>query len=154
MASVALWVELRPEQMVQHPFAVAEILPGEEIGVANTEMRLVPNGLFGPVGDGVSRDVVDEGEPVLASDVVETDSYIPDGWWIVTADVPTNAKPGDRVRVVLLSSGEIVGGVVTSAITEDPFSNTSGSIAVEPSRASEVAIAAADGSIAVLVSTG
>jgi hypothetical protein len=140
--------------MVQHPFAVVDILPGDEIGAVNTKMQLVAKGLLGPIGTGVSRDVVVAGEPVLASDVVARDSYIPDGWWIVAADIPPNVRPGDRVRVVLLNSGEMVDGVVTSGFTDDPFSNASGAIAVESSRASEVAVAAADGSIAVLVSTG
>ena len=70
------------------------------------------------------------------------------------ADVPADTNPGDRVRVVLLTTGEIVAGVVTSAFDDDPFSATSGAIAVEAGSAGQVAMAAADGEIAVLVSTG
>jgi hypothetical protein len=58
------------------------------------------------------------------------------------------------VRVVLLTTGEIVDGVVTSAFDDDPFSATSGAIAVDADSAGQVAMAAADGDIAVLVSTG
>ena len=154
LATLALWIELRPEPMVDHPFAIVEILPGDDIGVANTEMRPIPRSMLDSVGTGVSSGAIAPGDPVLASDVVESRSYIPSGWWIVGADVPANTNPGDRVRVVLLTTGEIVDGVVTSAFDDDPFSATSGAVAVEPDRAGEVAIAAADGEIAVLVSTG
>jgi hypothetical protein len=154
LATLALWIELRPEPTVDHPFAVIQILAGDEIGVVNTEMRPVPRGLLDSVGSGVSSSAIAAGEPVLASNVVEAQSHIPSGWWIVAADVPANTKPGDKVRVVLLITGEIVDGVITSAFNDDPFSATSGAIAVEADRAGEVAIAAADGQIAVLVSTG
>ena len=154
LAILALWIELRPEPLTDHPFAITRILPGEDIGLANTEMRQVPRGLFGPVGSGVAQNTVAAGDPVLASDVVGRDTYIPAGWWIVAADIPANVNPGDRVRVVLLSSGEMIDGVVTSAMSDDPFSTTAGAIAVKPGRAGEVAVAAAEGKIAVLVSTG
>jgi hypothetical protein len=154
LATLALWIELRPEPTVEHPFAIVEIVPGDDIGAGNTENRRVPRDLFQSVGSGVASVAIKPGDPVLASDVVEKKSYVPTGWWIVAADVPIDTNPGDRVRVVLLATGEIVDGVITSAADDDPFSATSGAIAVEPGRSSEVAMAAADGEIAILVSTG
>jgi len=154
LAVFALWVELRPESMVEHPFATVEILPGDEIGPSNTEERQIPQGLLAAVDAGVSSAAIKPGDPVLASDVVDRESHIPSGWWIVAADVPPNSTPGDQVRVVMLATGEVVEGVVTTALDDDPFSTASGAIAVEPTRAGDVAVAAADGEIAVLVSTG
>ena len=46
LVTLALWIELRPEPTVDHPFAIIQILAGDEIGVANTEMRPVPRGLL------------------------------------------------------------------------------------------------------------
>lgn len=154
IATLALWVELRPEPMVDHPFAIIEILPGDEIGASNTETRAIPRGLLDAIDPGVSTAVIPAGDPVLASDVVDRQNHIPSGWWIVAADVPADSNPGDRVRLVLLATGEVVEGVVTSAFSDDPFSAASGAVAVEPARAGEVAMAAADGQVAVLVSTG
>ncbi len=154
LATLALWIELRPDPSVEHPFAITAIAIGDEVDTVNTEFRQIPKGLLEPVETGVATRSILPGDPVLASDVTDKQSHIPSGWWIVSADVPTKTSPGDRVRVVLLTTGEVVEGVVTSVSDDDPFAATSGAIAVEPNRAGEVAMAAADGQIAVLVSTG
>lgn len=154
LATLALWIELRPEPNVAHPFAITAIAIGDDVGTANTELRQVPKGLFEPVETGVATRSILPGDPVLTGDITDSQSHIPAGWWIIAADVPTDTSPGDRVRVVLLSTGEVVEGIVTSVGDDDPFAAASGAIAVEPDRAGEVAMAAADGQIAVLVSTG
>lgn len=154
VAGLAVWVEFRPDSMVDHPFATAPISPGEAISDVNTELRPVPAGLFGEIdGDGVAaRDIV-PGAPILADDLADADSLIPKGWWSVSVDTPVLAAPGDTVLVVLLDSGEVVEGVVTTPSSDDPFASTSAGIAVPPPSASEVAAAAANSRIAVLVST-
>ena len=79
---------------------------------------------------------------------------IPVGWWVISADVPAIARAGGRVKIVLLDSGKVVEGVIAFSVPDDPFAEASGGIAVAPASASEVAVAAADSRIAVLVSTG
>jgi hypothetical protein len=102
----------------------------------------------------VAAVAIEKGEPILVSDVGDGDSVIPPGWWVISADVPTIARAGDQVKVVLLDSGKVVEGVIAFSVPDDPFAATSGGIAVAPTSASEVAVAAADSRIAVLVSTG
>lgn len=151
----ALWMELRPDPLIDHPFAVMNISPGEEITTLNTDMRRVPSGLLDPPADGaVAKRPIAAGAPVLATDTGPRTSVVPSGWWVVSADVPRGAIVGDNVRIVILTSGEIVEGFVASAAEDDPFGSTSGGVAVQASVASQVAVAATNGQIAVLVSTG
>lgn len=155
IALVALWVELRPDPTVEHPFAAVPIAVGEPITGANTALQRVPAGLFEPPPPGsVAARKIPEGAPVLASDVTEPGRAVPEGWWVVTVELPAGARTGDRVQMVLLDSGKVVPGVVASPVSEDPFAPASGGVAVEPSAAAEVAMAAASARVAVLVSTG
>lgn len=155
LVAVAIWVEFRPDPLVDHPFAIEAIAAGEELTSLNTETRSIPSGLLDQVHpDAVAARSIEKGEPILASDVGDGDSAIPAGWWVISADVPTISRVGDRVKIVLLDSGKIVEGVIASSAPEDPFAVASSGIAVAPASASEVAMAAADSRIAVLVSTG
>jgi hypothetical protein len=155
IALVALWVELRTDPVVEHPFAAVAIAVGEPITEANTDLRLVPAGLLKPFPPGsVAAREIAAGAPVLASDVTDPGRVVPEGWWVVAADLPARAQIGDRVQVVLLDSGKVVSGVVASPTSSDPFAPASGGVAVEPRAAAEVAMAAASGRIAVLLSTG
>jgi hypothetical protein len=155
VAVIAVWLELRPQTMVDHPFAAAPIPSGESIGDANTEMRKVPAGLFEPVemGETVARDVP-EGAPVLAIDLVGIAAHAtPKGWWVVAIPVPTGARPGDEVKVVVVDTGREVDGVVTAGAPSDPLGSGQGAVALPPEGAAEVATAAFDGRVAVLVAT-
>jgi len=155
LVAIAMWVEFRPDPLVDHPFATEAITVGEELTPLNTEPRRIPSGLLDQVlSDAVAIRAIEEGEPILASDVGDGDSAIPRGWWVISAEVPAIARAGDRVKIVLLDSGKVIEGVIASSVPDDPFVATSGGIAVAPASASEVAIAAADSRIALLVSTG
>jgi hypothetical protein len=152
---IALWVEFRPDPLIDHPFATETIAVGEALTSQNTETRRVPRDLLSHVDlSSVAARAIEEGRPITVSDLTSGDSAIPVGWWIVTAELPGHARSGDRVRVVLLDSGNVFPGIVAASSPDDPFAASSGGIAIAPEHASEVAIAAADSRIAVLVSTG
>jgi SAF domain len=155
LVAVAVWVEFRPDPLVDHPFAIEAIAVGEELTSLNTETRRIPLGLLDQVQpEAVATRAIENGEPILASDVRDGDLAIPAGWWVISADVPAIARAGDEVKIVLLDSGKVIEGVIASSVPDDPFAAASGGIAVAPASASEVAMAAADSRIAVLVSTG
>lgn len=155
VALIAGYVELRPDPNVDQPFATTFIGHGEPIDESNTEMRPVPAGLMEPaaVGDIATRPVP-RGAPVLATDVGEPGSAVPVGWWVVAVTLPEGVESGDRVRLVLLDSGSEIDGVVAHPGVDDPFAAADGGVAVPAESSSEVAIAAASGRLAVLVSTG
>lgn len=152
---LALWVELRPDPLGDHPFAANPIAAGETIDESNTDVRRVPVGLLDPVALGATASrAVAEGSPILPADLSERLSLVPSGWWIVSTDVPLSAAVGDPVRLVMLEAGTTVEGVVASASVDDTFGVVSGGVAVPEEVAAEVATAAANGRLAVLVSTG
>lgn len=155
MVSLALWVELRPDPTVDHPFAVEDIAIGAVLDDTTTEMRRIPVGLLDTVelGDVVVRPIT-AGAPVLGDDVRPSHAAIPSGWWTVATEIPPSAAPGAEVRLVLLDDGSTVEGVVATVAVEDPFGTGLGSVAVPPEFVAEVATAQANGRVAVLVSTG
>lgn len=155
IAATALWIELKPTDMVEHPFASVEIETGEAIDASNTDQRLVPSNLFEPIPTGsIANTPIALDDPVLASDVGAKGSRAPPGQWVVRADVPQGALPGDEVRLVLIDTSETFTGFVVSTRSDDPFADTIGSVAVDQEAAGAVAVAAAEGRLAVLVSTG
>ncbi|HZD23328.1 MAG TPA: hypothetical protein VE569_08005 [Acidimicrobiia bacterium] len=155
IAAGAAYVEFRPDPNVDQPFATISINPGDTIDSSNTEMRRVPVDLYEGAGLGtVARRAVAAGDPVLATDVGASDPAVPSGWWVVTVTLPDGVQPGDGVRLVLLDTGEEVEGVVAHPGSDDPFAAADGGVAVPPESSAEVAIAAANASLAVLVSAG
>ena len=155
IAAVALYVELRPDPLVDQPFATLDLAPGDVIDDINTESRAVPAGVIdGAVpGEVISRPVA-SGDPVLESDVAPDAGVVPPGWWVVTVTLPQAADTGDRVRLVLLDTGREVSGVVAHPGSDDPFAAADGGVAIPEESSAEVALAAADGRLAVLISTG
>jgi hypothetical protein len=154
MVAAALWLELRPEPIAEHPFAIVEIARGDPIGAENTEPRSVAEGLFQPLPlDPVASRAIAAGSPVLVSDVAGDDT-VPPGWWIVSVEVPPTARPGDGVRVVLVDTGRVVEGIVAAGPTLDPLGGTPGAVAIPSDDAAVVAAAALEGRIALLISTG
>ncbi|HJQ76811.1 MAG TPA: hypothetical protein VJ948_06065 [Acidimicrobiia bacterium] len=155
IAVFALWVEFRPDATADQPFATVDIAPGETIDATNTEMRPVPDGLLtgADLGATAVRSIT-HGAPVLATDVGDPMASVPPGWWVVGVTLPKAATVGDDVRLVILDSGEEVAGVVAHPGSDDPFAAADGGVAVPPERSAEVALAAANGRLAVLVSTG
>lgn len=151
----ALYVEFRPEPNVGQPFAVVDIAPGEVIDASNTELRPVPAGLLeGAVLGDVATGFIRAGEPVLETDIGEAGSAVPVGWWVVAVALPSGARAGDPVRLVLLESGTEVDGVVAHLGSDDPFAAADAGVAVPPERSAEVARAAADGRLVALISSG
>lgn len=152
---LALWLEIMPEPVTDHPFATTDIEVGEEIGPHNTELRPIPEGLLKPPETGALALVaVPSGTPVLSSQTGDEREALPSGWWIVTMDVPPNAVAGDRVKVVLLDNGELIDGVVSSTGLSDGLEVSLGAVAVRPEVTPRVAAAASNGRVSVLVSTG
>ncbi len=150
----ALWVELRPDPLVPHPFAITDIAAGEEIGEWNSQTREVPEGLFDSApATGIALFDIPEGEPILASMVGDADTGIPSGWWQFDTPLPQGARRGDEARVVLVDSGESVAAVVAAGASDDPLGTGTGSVAVGPEHAAEVAAAASEGRVAILVVT-
>lgn len=155
VAAGAAYLEFRPDASVEQPFATTAIAPGDVIGADNAELRRIPAGLLegAEMGDVAARPI-GEGEPILAGYVGDSDSTIPPGWWVVGVALPEGVDPGDGVRLVLLDSGNEVEGVIAHPGSDDPFAAADGGVAVPPSDSAEVALAASNGRLAVLVSTG
>ena len=154
IAAGALWVELRPDPLVPHPFAIVDIAAGEEIGEWNSQNREVPRGLFDQVAaTGIALVDIPEGEPILASLVGAEDAGIPSGWWQFDTPLPQGAERGDEARVVLVDSGESVAAVVAAGASDDPLGSGTGSVAVAPEHAATVAAAAGEGRVAIMVVT-
>lgn len=155
MAGVAAYVEFVPDPGVDQPFATVTINPGDAIDPSNIEMRRVANDLLegAEMGSVATRSIA-SGDPVLATDVADSSSAAPPGWWVVGVTLPEGTQPGDRVRLVLLDTGDEVEGVVAHPGSDDPFAAADGGVAVPPGSSAEVALAAANGRLAVLISTG
>ena len=141
--------------MTEHPFASSRIEVGETISVSNTTMERVPSALFAPIDPGsVATTAIPAGAPIHITDTANAESSVPTGWWVVSAEAPVGAHSGDTVTVILLDAGEAVTGVIVTTSIDDGSSISGGAIAIEPTSAISVARAAAEGRIAVLVSTG
>lgn len=152
---VAAWTELRPDPMVDHPFAVVDIAPGVVVDQTNTEPRALPEGALEDVQLGLTaRRAISAGTPLLPADLNLSNGFVPPGWWIVAVELPPQVATGDEVRIVLLDTGETVDGVVASQASEDSFGVVTGGVAVPPGPAGNVAAAAAQGRVSVLVSSG
>lgn len=150
----ALWMEIKPEPVVEHPFATVDIAVGEPIGSHNTELVPIPDGLLEPPSSGsyaLSR--IPSGSPVLSGLTGDEETVMPSGWWIVAMDVPEQAAVGDRVKIVLLDDGQVIDGVVSSTGFSDGLDFAMGGVAVAPESAPRVASAAIDGRVSVLLPT-
>ena len=151
----SLWLELRPAGTEPIPFATQSIAPGETIDRSSIVHHEVPIGLLEPAATGdVASLPIAAGDPVLASSVGDENPMTPPDWWVVTVPLPTGSVPGDRVRLVLLDLDTEVEGLVTSTGEDDPFGSSDGGVAVPGEHSADVATAAADGRLVVLVSAG
>jgi hypothetical protein len=133
----ALYVELKPEATVDSPFATVTINPGDVIDQNNTELRRTPVGLLETAELGeVANERIEPGSPVMASSAGDQADTVPTGWWVIGVKLPDGADVGDEPG------------------SDDPFAAADGGGAVPPERSAEVAVAASDGRLAVLISTG
>lgn len=155
VALVAGYIELAPSDSVDGLFASRDIAPGEVLDESNTEIRRVPSGLIdtASIGDTIYEPVAAD-DPVLATYAGDPGAFVPAGWWVIPVVLPEGAAVGDSVRLVVLDDGLHVEGVVTHPGSDDPFAAADGGVAVPPDSASDIAIAAAQSRLAVLLSTG
>lgn len=152
IAGVAIWIEIRPEPTILHPFAIEDIDRGALVDEANTEMRPVPADMFSPVELGqATASSVRSGDPVLASGLDEEAQRVPDGWWSLEVALPSGAHRGDSARIVLLDSDTVAAGVVVEDTGEDPLGSGLGLVAVDPDQAAEVARAVGEGRAVVMI---
>lgn len=150
-----IFAEFRPPSTAGHPFATRTIASGEVVSAANTQIRQVPVGLLDAIPEGsVTSRTVEAGAPLTPADVAAGTRDVPEGWWVITLDVPVGARVGDRVRVVVVDTGLVVDGFVAASADPDPFANRGGGVAIPGDHAALVAGAAANGRVVVLVSTG
>lgn len=155
IAAIALWVELGPDPTVPHPFAIEDIEAGDFVDETNTENRQLAVGILTPVELGVAATLpILAGDPILASSLGDGAATVPDDWWVMELSLPRGARNGDEARLVLLDTGEVVEGRVVGAVDEDPLGSGLGMVAVDPAGATEAAVAAAEGRIAVMIATG
>ncbi len=155
ITAAAIWTEFRPDPSVEHPFAISPIGVGEPIGPTNTENRDIPSGLLEPVPDvGFATHGYEPGEPITTGGLSERPIVVPDGWWSIAVALPPGITVGSDVQLVLIDSGLVVPGRVTSVPYDDPLSSNEGSVAIPPESAAAVAAALLNGRVAVLVRTG
>jgi hypothetical protein len=143
-------LELRPPTTSPHPFAVETIGIGETIDESRIRWRDVPAGLFLPVDlPATATRRIEPGEPVLAAASGEREaSGIPNGWWALELDVPNGTRAGMTVRIVTHSGS--ADGIVVEARNGD-FGERTGLVAIPDDRASVVARAILDSTVAVLI---
>lgn len=157
----ALWVELRPRDMVEHPFALQSVPAGTPLEPSMFEFRDVPPGVLEAIAvGGAARHAIAAGQPLLPGDTDPTGVVVPTGWWTVEVPLPAATQPGDEVRLVVRpldigAESVIVDGLaVRTPIPEaDPFGlePTAGLVAIPGAQAADVALAAGDHRLTVLV---
>ncbi len=155
IAGIAAYIEFMPDADVQAPFAVRTINVGETIDETNTELRQIPDGLLETADRGaVATQRITAGSPVMASAVGAHGETVPPGWWVVGVTLPDGVAVGAEVKLVVLDTGDEVSGVVAHPGSDDPFAAADGGVAVPPESSADVALAAANSRLAVLVSSG
>lgn len=141
--------------MVEHPFAIETIAPGDEISDDAIEMRLVPADLLPRVEEyGYANRKFLPDEPITPGGITSEDAPVSSGWWDLEIAVPRTARVGDPVQLVLIDTGVAVAGTVRAVADDDPLGNGLGSVAIPPDQAVAVAAAVANGRVVVLVSSG
>ena len=155
IAVVAIWTEFRGDGMVEHPFAIETIAPGDEITDDAVDIRLVPSGLLPRVeGFGFANRTFLPDEPITPGGIVTEDTASVSGWWELEIAVPRTAGVGDPVQLTLIDTGIAVAGTVRAVAGDDPLGNGLGYVAIPPDQAVAVAAASANGRVIVLVSSG
>ena len=148
-----LW-DLRDEAEAPYPFAVSTISAGTPITESMVEWKNLPDGALAlpDLSDPVAARDLPAGEPIVPS-AVSGAPVVPDGWWSVPVPLSQRAVPGSQVRLIDALSGLEVDGFVVAAGSDDLLMSidTSGLVAVPPNAAAAIAIAAAEGTLVVLL---
>ncbi len=147
---IGLVTEFTPEPTTRHPFAAIELAVGEAIDDTVVIWRDVPPGLLDPVGlPTVASRPLQAGDPVLLGDAsAANNSGIPEGWWGVEVDLPAGARSGMSVKLVTAAAA--VDGLVIP-VTDGDFGERTGLVAVPGDAAENVAAAALDTTVMVLL---
>jgi hypothetical protein len=147
-----LW-DLRGSSDILYPFAASAIAAGATITEAEVDWRRVPKGtmVLPDLSDPVAARDLPAGEPIVPSAVSAT-TTIPEGWWSVSVPLPATAVPGTRIHLIDAGSGVETDGIVVAAGSHDLMSfEESGMAAVPPEVATQIAIAARDGTLVLLL---
>jgi hypothetical protein len=154
--AVAIWVDLRPPTTVDQPFAVTDLSPGAVVDSGDVEIRSIPRGIFAPVSLPVTigRPVA-QGEPITVW-ALAGESNIPPGHRVLELPVPPGAGPGSAIDIVLLPENPdgapaVVSGKVVGSSSVSAAGSLSAPCAFPADRAPEVAVAAAEGRVTVLL---
>lgn len=135
------------------PFAARDLRPGDPIDETAVEWKAAPRGLFSrpDFGGAFAARLIERGEPIT-SHAITSGRVIPDGWWAVPVGLPATAAIGSAVRLVLVATSTTVEGVVVAPGADDLLSfSDAGLVAVPEEHAAEVATAAIDGGLVVLL---
>jgi hypothetical protein len=149
----ALWVQLRPDPRVAHPFFVRDLPAGHVLTDRDVTMREVPSGVLAPVEpEGTLAVPVRAGEPLIGA-VIGDHAAIPAGWWALDVPVPPGVTPGTPVRLVVdaMTAPRMVPGVVVEVKAGDTFNPSVALVAVPEAEAAVTAAAVATATVAVLV---
>lgn len=157
LVAVAIWADLRPPTLVEHPFLLVDVAPGDTIDRSTVEMRLLPPGTLDPVDLPVTAERPQvAGDPVVRGAAsTAPPQTVPEGWLIVELEVPAGATEGGTVVVVasgdLESEPRLIEGIVIETDLVDAFGNEVASSAFPAEDAAAVAVAVSEQRAAVLV---
>ena len=154
---VSLWLELRPESTVTHPFLTRDLIRGEPVE-SSVEWRDIAHGVLEPVpGTGFADRPLTAGQPLLRGDTTDVPMAVPPGWWLVDVAVPAEAAVGSQIQLVILPAPghrptPPIGGVVTGVRPADfEGDGLVGAVAFPPDRAATAAVAIAEKRVSVLL---
>ena len=155
---MSLWIELRPNPLVPHPFLSHDVDAGQPVD-DSVVWRQIPDGiLVAHDGLGIASHALSSGDPILASDTTSQSFVPPPDWWIVELTIPTDAEPGSRVQLVIVPEPgsdpqNPIAGVVVTVTTEDVLGGgrAVGSVAVSAADAASAAVAIANDRVSVLI---
>lgn len=153
MIAVAVAVDLGDRRLERAPFAARDIARGDAVRETSIRWRDVPVGLMSTdvPNDAVAVRDIAEGEPITAG-AVTGHRPPPDGWWTLELEVPDAATGGRRARVVVSDPLLAADAIVVSVSSGGRFgSGATGLVAVPPDVADQIARAATQGRVAVLL---
>ena len=150
---LSLYLELRPNPGVDHPFAGADLRAGADVTLAEIVWRSVPLGVLPEIApEGFLLIDVEAGQPLVPA-MLDTAPMIPPGWWALSVPVPAGSVPGSMVRLVVdvREAPRVVPGKLIRIFEEATIEGTNGLVAIPEEEAGAVAAALTDGALSVLV---
>lgn len=161
LLSIGTYLELRPEPTATHLFAAEDVAVGTVLTEELFEKRAVPRSLFEPIElAGRAAHDLHRGDPLTASGVDLREFQVPSGWWALQVPLPSYARPGMPIQLVVRSKdgdGEphVVPGLVIASpdVAADPlgFESPDGVVAIQETDAAEAAVAVTERRVTVLL---